>query len=561
MSAPVSFVRATTGLAPFHAPHTLSGLPRTIALRTLGAVTLFPLAGLAGGVWHGGRSISWIMASAFTFDAKTRSGRIDEAREHIQAARQDLQNGAKFIGYTVAALGALAVSIAALPVIIATGAIAAITPIDAPFQAVSQAALWTARGSLQLYVHMMEIFLRLHPDQPSLLSFFNGGENKYAISAKRSDLEARPDGVLKNLVQDPRFFAAEGIHVTYVDDNGERMNGIDVGGLTRDFVSGLFTGLVKQAGGDNPGRYAFTAHNGGHLPVLSEDGEVHGRQKEGYRGIGHLMGIALRNSFVTGEIFSNDLFAMFQCLTQIDLNGSWSDVSDDTRIRMLEILEGHERHYQQLFILLRADAQNMQLDEGMMWYAYPDGEFPDELLTDDDLDLAKVRENYEVVRAAVREQIMTQVGIKRELPAIFEMAKGLCQAVNESETSWAELTLFTTSDEFAERIQGKLTKEDLLQKLTVYNATVRRYFETWVNAASDEQLRNFVKAVSGSPTVGTAELKAQCSSSIEMEQLWHFHTCFNSVDLPIYAEGQYDLFKQKLEQSIEYALAEGFGAL
>ena len=106
--------------------------------------------------------------------------------------------------------------------------------------------------------------------------------------------------------------------------------------------------------------------------------------------------------------------------------------------------------------------------------------------------------------------------------------------------------------QFADQIQGSLTKELVLGALKSLNSQDQRtegFLRQWIEKASEQELENLIIAITGSSTLSPYEKLKTFFYNSEEKSLPIFHTCNNQVDLSTDYE-DYAMFKTKLEQSL-----------
>ncbi len=124
----------------------------------------------------------------------------------------------------------------------------------------------------------------------------------------------------------------------------------------------------------------------------------------------------------------------------------------------------------------------------------------------------------------------------------FEDAKGLLEGyvragqAFRSGASEELLRKLRTSgaSAFTEAVQGQaVSKEGVLASLANHGVSSEHFewVQEWVRSADEEQLKQFVFAITGNKTlpVGT-KLKIKCRE--DSSDIFELHTCFNSLDLP-----------------------------
>ncbi|CAK91166.1 unnamed protein product (macronuclear) [Paramecium tetraurelia] len=112
--------------------------------------------------------------------------------------------------------------------------------------------------------------------------------------------------------------------------------------------------------------------------------------------------------------------------------------------------------------------------------------------------------------------------------------------------------------------QGLLEiKPDVVLQKIQYSggkANHKSYFETYINQADPQTLKNMLKFITGSSTIpfdqGSYIISVEFKSNLDIRKLPLAHTCFKSIEVPLYAN--YGQMKQKLDIAFTIGL-EGYG--
>lgn len=116
----------------------------------------------------------------------------------------------------------------------------------------------------------------------------------------------------------------------------------------------------------------------------------------------------------------------------------------------------------------------------------------------------------------------------------------------------------TQVEDFQERIQGELSLKIVVEALSFTGRSdekTTQFLYHWINGISHLQLRNFVKAVTGSTALRKKDkITVQLITTEEPNRLPTSHTCSMTLDLPITYSDQQS-FNKKLDRFIEESLA------
>ena len=457
-----------------------------------------------------------------------------------------------------------------------------------------------------------------------LLSKFGVKLEKYEVHVVSHWMKERPEDILDELYEkcylvDPEI---DDFFVRYYDQNFQVQNGIDDGGLSRQFIADLVSGLV----GKKDGELVFKEVEGKFVPVasitndnskyirldtslgeqenLSDEellevlglaygnaipdeyigdsgwidftevkkkfADLQGRipalnelEKKRFEMLGKLFGMCnSSDNFLIGSLFDESVFDGLCAFSDLDLDVEFNQLSDERRMEIYEQKVGDDPNLQKLFRFANSDLDDLddnQLLESV-WFAFPDGDFPDEL--GDESEIGDVRENYEVVRDALKGQIMMLMNKDKSLPALFMIARGLRNHIDsvddpvvmgghDLDQPW-DLLRLKGGENLLEQIQGALTSQILIEKLNFdfgVSDTSSGFLKIWIEEVEQENLVKFVKAATGSPSLGRDGVISVAQNGNGEDYLPEFHTCTNQIVIPDYDD--YDTFRQKLELALK----------
>jgi hypothetical protein len=366
----------------------------------------------------------------------------------------------------------------------------------------------------------------------------------------------------KKLKSDPVFYlddlqkllnaipkAANNFSLAFLDDNGAKVDSIDIGGLTRSFFSDLFSALKLG------NKLSFLrSYEGGFVPnVVNEKDRLH------VRTLGQLVGMCLRTQDLRiVPFFKSSVFtAIFRL--------KWRNLA--------ELTPGIQKA---IFLALNEDAKDIQklarygwgswarLKEHekleILYYAYPEG-WPEDLFGDGS-DLDSVEKNYRLIQDAIQEVILKYAQENHSIVAgVYELASSIIDSLKpfKEEDEWEFIHPYMTPLALEERIEGKFSKENFLNQLEIENdeeARIKNVFRVWVEESDTKDTRKFLKAICGSESLGSNDLSCRVLYPSDDEpqekldgRLPAFHTCSNSFEIPSYSS--YAQFRKQLSSAFE----------
>jgi len=165
-------------------------------------------------------------------------------------------------------------------------------------------------------------------------------------------------------------------------------------------------------------------------------------------------------------------------------------------------------------------------------------------------DLGKIREQYQTIQQAIVGEIIRPV-----LEPALEIASGMKKAPFQDKVSWEGIQKMSPR-ELSEKLQGVVTREMIIDKLQYadgYPEEKQAWLENWINHADDAKIRQFLFALTGASSLGRKPLSIEKS-----RDNIHFHTCYNTVDIPIDGIDSEEFFNTLLDATIagkEYSRA------
>ncbi len=366
------------------------------------------------------------------------------------------------------------------------------------------------------------------------------GGTPYKITISREDFKDNPLETLNVLIEK---FKQKNSSVLSIEFIGEQ--GIDAGGLGREFVSLLFDALKDKM------KFKLL-DNGLYRPVVG-DAKV-------YHQLGELMMFCLNASreYPTGMIFDQGLFSALSQLKPNHLEQDFDILVQDEQgfqelvaiyADMNSIDETQLKYMQKLKLYaspLTLETDEAILREAFTLYGSGNEDVDDAILSDGiTINIEVLKQHLPAVQAAIRKAIIEEK-LSSELRPIIELAKGM-KGAKFTTTSWDAVQKMKPS-ELSEKLQGKVTKEMIIEKLEFdakISAEKQQWIKDWVQNADFEKIKRFLFAMTGAFALGNVGLKIHQSSESVM-----FHTCFNSVDVPLATIQSKDLFNAVMEGAL-----------
>ncbi|MEI8301290.1 MAG: hypothetical protein WCG10_06775, partial [Chlamydiota bacterium] len=240
--------------------------------------------------------------------------------------------------------------------------------------------------------------------------------------------------------------------------------GIDAGGLTRDFISRLFRSLCSQTS-----QLPMKITDEGLLLKIDEEAFLpKGNQIRCLKAIGIIFGAALVNQgFTTGLYFHPVMFKMIRNLSLEEIDAILQDLSDSQQLNPQTL----HKLLQPLLIALYPDQ-------------FPDADALDEALASNT--------QLETLGTTMSEFLDDYPELKNIALAIAIIAKAMKGHLVEDDAS----KLLVSCQTLSNTIQGiTVSRENILTSLG--NDPSADQLKRWVDQATDDQLKQFVFFVTG----------------------------------------------------------------
>ena len=322
--------------------------------------------------------------------------------------------------------------------------------------------------------------------------------------------------------------------------------GFDAGGLSRQLIGQLIQGLLDKS---KSKIFNFMkTENGKVIPQVPSN--LTEKDLDNYRAFGIILGIAFRRKIPTGEVFSEKWLHCIHSFTDDDLNGSITDFIDrmdnislvtfmaDCTVQNEELFEGCKT------VLLAEESDSVIEAATTLNESWGDDAL-EQLIKAGDIE--EVRKNLRTIWVS---DFICYLTIAQE------MVRGMRQTLSlgtldEGHTLWFELHWMTT-EEFSERLQGRLTVEWIKQNIRIdqEHSEKAQEIQTWLFGWLDDHredrqaLVNFVQAFTGGSALAQP-ITFRLSQAVES---LHSHTCSFTVDVSL-----------NITKEIFIAILDGYG--
>lgn len=333
-----------------------------------------------------------------------------------------------------------------------------------------------------------------------ILNFRN---NTVQIDISLKELRENPDQVLLYLHQRLIIDHPQAIRlkVSLINEDGREIDGVDQGGVSRDFMDRFFEMVIKHSS------LNFKKEIGGVLPVMASHSE---QEIESYRTIGRIMGLCLNcHQYRIGSYFDQ---SFFDVLSLISKNETETGLNEELLLKIYLTFNKENSTIKKMFACL----EETELTNDAITFAYPDLDGPAE-------------PNLKDVKFKIRENLLDYASKDQSIPALVEITKG----ISDGFPQWDSLRL--RGGEFLQKmIQGEISKDLLRQRFNCTEPVTNGYFQRWFDEASEDLIRKFVYTSIGSKTLGEKEITAIPGINLLTTRYPKYNTCGQIIRLPIY---------------------------
>jgi hypothetical protein len=358
-------------------------------------------------------------------------------------------------------------------------------------------------------------------------------DDAYVITISRDRLEQAPRELLHALVSLFKEGTRELLRVRFIGEQG-----IDTGGLGRQFISELCDGICKELGfQERP--------NGLFRPELKRDKEgvlqpLSDSDKTTLEEMGELFMFCLNaeENYPIGMIFDQGVFEALTKFEERDPNNIGKRLSLYTA---MNYSEDDQKYSKILSDCLKPLTDNTS--EKVLRDAYAIVEAVDEIAKlEINYDLAKIKTHYPAIQAAILEDVIRLV-----VEPLIHIRNGMTCAPFQGRYSWQKIQGMSAR-ELSEELQGVVTREMILRNLQYsddFPEAKQLWVQNWIHNADDAKIKQFLFALTGSSSLGRKPLSIKTSKDNTF-----FYTCFNRLDMPIENIDSEELFVSLLDTAI-----------
>lgn len=329
--------------------------------------------------------------------------------------------------------------------------------------------------------------------------------SNYSLTLHQTELHEHPEKILATLNELFTQARASTLYITFAGEEG-----IDAGGLRRQFVSRLFSELCEKMKFEKCENKLFR-------PILQQDSEgnflpLTDVEKATYHHLGNLIMFCLNasESYPTGMVLDQGVLDAMRFMPK-------DTYTPDELFAIFERLASYNE-------------SDIQLVERFKKYlAMPDDATLQEMaqVIGIDEDIATMKSHLPEIVAALQKYMHDNIFMPRLAP-LHEIAVGMRLSPFRDRIDFEKVQQQHPA-ELSRWLQGTVSKQDIIEKLEFSEtapAHVQDFLKGWIQGADEEKLRLFLFAVSGSSALGAgARIKIANGSSIA------FHTCGFQIDL------------------------------
>lgn len=340
---------------------------------------------------------------------------------------------------------------------------------------------------------------------------------EYSLTLHQAEFHEHPEKILATLNEQ---FIATKASLLRVHYEGEE--GVDAGGLRRQFVCRLFAALCSKMQFEKCDNKLYRpklrhASDGSFVSLTDEE-------KATYQHLGNLIMFCLNAAehYPTGIVLDPGVLDAVR----------FSHKGTYTFDEQFEIF-GRLAHYN--------EGDNQLLEKYERYLALADDETLHEVAA-----ILAVDEDVATMKASLQKHILENI-ITPRLAPLHEIAVGMSASQFQDRVSFTQLQVMDLA-KFSKRLQGVVSKQDIIDRLQFSSTApeiVQTLLKEWIQKADEEKLQLFLFSLSGSTAIGD-EVRITISNGSSIV----FHTCSFQLDL------DYDGIKseQDLAERLDIAL-------
>jgi hypothetical protein len=364
---------------------------------------------------------------------------------------------------------------------------------------------------------LRETYRSSHPEEANI-------RPATTIETTRDDIRQNPRQLLDTLME--KFTNKEFVSNLQINFIGEA--GLDSGGLSRQFISDLFSGLAEKL--------SFKEyHNGLLRPELEPGKTLDPADEQTYKNIGRLLMFCLNasDSYPIGMIFDAGVYSAIQAFSDELLKQKFSLLESkdfDKVLSIYEKLNEYDESTKKSVATMKRylEPWNERTSDGLIETVYEliESDLPKELQGLSDI--AMMRGHADSIQNTLKKYYMNEL-FAPALAPIHAIACGMKDAEFQSPNSWEKVKTMDTGN-LEETVQGVVTIEKILEKLVFREVSddKQEWVKNWIKNCDEKTLKRFLYMLTGSNSLGRKDLVFGNTSGGGVI----FHTCFNVLDFP-----------------------------
>lgn len=378
------------------------------------------------------------------------------------------------------------------------------------------------------------------------------------------DLNKNPFKILLSL--SPRLLEGYSLpRIQLVEIDGSIAEGIDAAGLSRILISRLMQALILHA--EDNDQLSFIKDENGLMPVLNLSTGRLNEYITGFRSLGALFVLSLKQSHLIGNVFNTSVFQLISSLSYDTLAAipiESVDLSDQLRIGlMLGLSSGSQGLISKFARLLQTHPFKLKKSEyeELRDFAVTDLEDNEEPPPD----LNKISFYNKIwVHSRVKKILIQNRKQSDTLFPVVIMAKQM-QILAGSKAQWDEWCLLGAQG-LQDKIEGVLTKE-MFDSAIIWESSevlddakvekIKGFITQLIEEYNIEELKDLVFTITGLTTLtATTFLKFNIYNMAE-NRLPVAHVCFSSIDFSANCP-DYETFKKNMDFLIKQSTNKDF---
>lgn len=351
--------------------------------------------------------------------------------------------------------------------------------------------------------------------------------------------------------------------VVFYEEKKE-LDGVDAGGLTNELFSFIAENLMSTTQASSG-----TLYMDSQIPSLvnAEDVET----QRAYYALGSLMGYCFLHSYLLGNLFDERVYDYLLLMPDKPISimsktDSFDAIARKQIVNIYLQLKEHTYSDQMLSYIFDNDYKNLSnFSETLSIY-----------LDEIDINLTKEEEKLQKtnfisflenpkVHGSLKIHFIEEAMKDLRILALSQIQEGFSGVVEDFYDDDGEYKNMA-SQTLSERIQGRLTKERLLQNIKFESTlakdendeqikNVHSFVKEWIENADTEQLELLVKIATASKTLKPHTTITFCINHSDENYLPSASSCFRTIYMPLYLTKE--KFEDKFTTFLNSALGQG----